>query len=76
MLPIKWKSKSNLKFDGNLKEYIGKVRGIENVDEFLNPSSDNVNSPLLLKNIKEATERVIHGIREGESILVFADPDP
>lgn len=76
MVAVEWRSRSDIEFNGNFKEYISKVRGINDINEYLNPSSSVVNSPLLLKNIRAATERVIIGVKNNENILVFADPDP
>lgn len=75
VIKIKWKPKKNVKFDGNFKKYISKVRDIQNIDEYLNPSVKNVHNPLLLKDIKMAVERTIQGIDKNEKIIVFADPD-
>ena len=71
---MEWRNKSPDKFEGGLRDYIGKVRGIDNIDEFLNPPSSVVHSPLLLKNIRQAVERVVKGISNDEKIVVVADP--
>lgn len=71
---MEWRSRSPDKFTGNLMEHMQKVRNIENMDEFLNPSSNNVHSPLLLKNIRQAIERVMQGVSNDEKIVVVADP--
>ncbi len=54
-------------------------RGIstrEEADAFLNPSYEaHIHSPLLLKNMREAAERVAKAIHAGERITVWSDYD-
>ena len=54
-------------------------RGISTKEEaqaFLNPSYDeHIHSPLLLKNMREAAERVANAIHGGERITVWSDYD-
>ena len=75
VIKIKWKLRKNVEFDGDFKKYISKVRDIQNIDEYLNPSVKNVHNPLLLKDIKRAVKRTMQGIDKNEKIVVFADPD-
>lgn len=42
---------------------------------FLNPSSDHLHDPLLLKGLREAMSRVLSAIENGEKILVWGDYD-
>jgi single-stranded-DNA-specific exonuclease len=55
------------------------ARGIETPEareKFLQPQYErDINSPFLMKGMKEATERVWRAIREGEKVVVFADYD-
>ncbi len=76
MVNIEWKSKSSVPYDGNLKSYLSRVRNIDDVNLFLNPSSKSTHSPLLLKNIREAIHRIELAIKNNEKIVVVADPDP
>ena len=71
---MKWINRSNKKFNGDLKEHIANTRNIDNMSSFLDPPSSVVHSPLLLKNIRRAAERVISAIKNNERIVVFADP--
>lgn len=71
---MNWKARDGTKFDGNLKKYFSEIRGIDDIEEYLNPSHKHLHSPLLLKNIKVAAERVMQGISDDETITVFADP--
>lgn len=75
-MSLKWRSRSPEQFNGNLKEHIAKSRGISDVERFLDPPPSVVHSPLLLKNIEKAMDRVMRGIENNEKIAVFADPDP
>ncbi|MBM7598281.1 hypothetical protein JOC34_000638 [Virgibacillus halotolerans] len=69
-----WKIRGQTKSKANFTSYIGEVRGIDNINEHLNPSVSNVNNPLLLKNLRQAVERVMHSISNGDKIYVVADP--
>lgn len=75
MLKISWKSRTKDERDSKrVLDYLAKVRGVEDLKEYLNPSSSVVNSPLLLKNLKEAVERVMYSISDDEKMIVVADP--
>jgi single-stranded-DNA-specific exonuclease len=54
---------------------IAKIRGIKDVNRFLNPSKDELFDPYLIKNIEEASNRIIRAIKSNEKILVSYDPD-
>lgn len=56
-------------------EKLARIRGIQNIQEFLNPTEKYLNSPLLLDNIKEACERIIEAIMKGQKIAVSVDCD-
>ncbi|MEB9467857.1 DHH family phosphoesterase [Bacillus cereus] len=58
-----------------IKQQIAKIRGIQDIDTFLNPPENVVHSPYLLKNIEEAAERIISALQNGERIAVSADVD-
>jgi len=73
---IEWKAKSDVKFRGKVKDYIGEVRNIPDMDKFLKPDSSVVHDPMLLSNMKEATDRVIEAIKNQELISIYADVDP
>jgi single-stranded-DNA-specific exonuclease len=75
---VKWKQKlpkiEYSPFD-DLKDQLAAINGIENLNEFLNPSWEHISNPCLLKNIKEGTRRIIKAIHSGEKIVVMADID-
>jgi len=53
-------------------------RGIHNFDEakdFFRPSLENLHDPFLMKDMKIATQRIIHAIKENEKILIYGDYD-
>lgn len=50
-------------------------RGIEDVDEFLNPTEDNLLPLDSFKRIHEAYERVNKAIQDNENIMILADTD-
>src|SRR5690606_39058043 len=44
-------------------------------DRFLNPSEDELHSPYFMKNIEDASNRIIKAIHNNEKIIVSYDPD-
>jgi single-stranded-DNA-specific exonuclease len=75
---LKWVKRSKHKYNPFIpfKQQLAKVRGIDDIDEFLNPSSKNVHNPMLLKNIDKAKDRILQAIKNKEKISVAADVDP
>lgn len=61
----------------NLADKIFRIRGIQecDVEEFLNPSRDNLNDPFLLKNMDIAVDMVCDAIRENSKIGIYSDCD-
>jgi single-stranded-DNA-specific exonuclease len=57
------------------KETIAKIRGIDDVERFLNPSQDELHDPYLIKNIEDASNRIIKAIMGKERILLSYDAD-
>ena len=47
----------------------------EKAFKFLNPSYDDLHEPFLLKGMKEAVERILRAIEQGEKILIWGDYD-
>lgn len=75
---MKWykrKPKVNPTSSDTPLQQIAKIRGIEDVDAFLSPSSDVLHDPYLLKNIEDASNRIIRAIAGKEKIIVSYDPD-
>lgn len=54
---------------------IAKIRGIKDVNRFLSPTKDEMFDPYLIKNIEDASNRIIRAIASGEKILLSYDPD-
>lgn len=75
---MKWiqrKPKKPFKPNESIEEKIGKIRGIDDVNRFLNPTSDELFDPYLMKNIEEASNRILKAIHNDEKIVVSYDPD-
>ena len=58
-----------------LANKLSAIRGVKNINEWVNPPSKYVHSPYLLKNIDEAVTRIIKAIHMGEDIVIVADID-
>src|SRR5205085_2646377 len=54
---------------------IAKIRGIKDIQRFLSPTKEEMFDPYLMKNIEEASNRIIKAIGDNEKILVSYDPD-
>ncbi|AYP68359.1 putative SPBc2 prophage-derived single-strand DNA-specific exonuclease [Bacillus phage vB_BcoS-136] len=75
---MKWlqrKAKVTPKKHDNLIDSVAKIRGIDDISRFLNPTQDELHSPYLLKNVEKASERIIQAIRNNERIVVSYDAD-
>lgn len=62
------------KSDGIFAKLI-KVRGIDNVDSYFDPTDDHLIDPYLLRNIDVVAHRIIKAATSGERICVSADCD-
>lgn len=58
----------NLLYNRNIKDS-------EEIHNFLNISLDNIHSPLLLKDVDKAVERVLKAKENGENIWIYGDYD-
>ena len=56
-------------------ETIAKIRGIKEMDRFLNPTQDELHDPYLIKNIEDASNRIIRAIMNKERICLSYDAD-
>jgi len=75
---VKWiqrKAKVKVRKRDDISEQIAKIRGIEDLDEFLNPSESVLHDPYLMKNIDEAGNRIILALMKEQNIVVSYDPD-
>lgn len=58
-----------------IMDIIAKIRGIEDPKRFLQPNEEELHNPYLMKNIEDASNRIIRAIGEKEKIVVSYDPD-
>ncbi|MCR4362081.1 DHH family phosphoesterase [Bacillus subtilis] len=75
---MKWiqrKAKVTPKKSDSVIDKIAKIRGISDPEKFLNPTEDVLHDPYLMKNIQEASNRIISAIGNKERIVVSYDPD-
>lgn len=56
-------------------ETLAKIRGIGDIQSFLNPPKKSLHNPLLLDNIKVVSDRIIEGLLKGQLICVSCDCD-
>jgi single-stranded-DNA-specific exonuclease len=59
----------------SIVEKIAKIRGVEDLDRFLNPSHKELHDPYLMKNIEKAGVSIAEAIKCGKKIVVSYDPD-
>lgn len=59
----------------SILERIAKIRGIEDVNKFLNPTKDEMFDPYLIKNIVEASEKILQYVKNGKRIVLSYDAD-
>lgn len=75
---MKWlQRKPKVKPNSNesVVDQIAKIRGIQDPQRFLNPTDEELHDPYLMKNIEEASNRIILAIANNEKIVVSYDPD-
>ncbi|MCY8549407.1 DHH family phosphoesterase [Bacillus haynesii] len=61
--------------DDSTLERIAKIRGIKDYQKFLNPTEEELHDPYSMKNIQDASNRIIKAIDKNERIIVSYDPD-
>ncbi|OME54062.1 hypothetical protein BSK59_15890 [Paenibacillus odorifer] len=73
----KWLIRNKVKVDDDLLliEKLAKVRGIKNLDEWMNPPSSVVFTPYSLEYIDEAVTKIIAAIHKQMKIVIVADID-
>ncbi|MFQ3543511.1 DHH family phosphoesterase [Halobacillus rhizosphaerae] len=75
---MKWiqrKAKEKPNSSDSPVDQIAKIRGVENTERFLKPTSEELHDPYLLKNIEEASNRIIKAIMNKENIVISYDCD-
>lgn len=50
-------------------------RGIEDVEEYIRPETENLHDPFLMKGMEQAAERILLALERGEHITVYGDYD-
>ncbi|MBA7630962.1 Single-stranded-DNA-specific exonuclease RecJ [subsurface metagenome] len=56
-------------------DHLLNLRGITHKESFLNPNPHHLHDPYKLKNIKEASIRIISAIKNREKIMIYGDYD-
>lgn len=75
---MKWiqrKPKEKFNHRDSALDKIAKIRGIYDIERFLNPTQDELHDPYLMKNIEEASNRIIKAIGKKERICLSYDAD-
>lgn len=75
---MKWiqkKSFNRFQKDDFIVNKLAQIRGVKDLDEWMNPSSKFVHSPYLLENIDEAVQKIIKAIHTQLNIVIIADID-
>lgn len=72
---IERKTKYQPKDSDDVIERIAKIRGIKDIKRFLSPTKEEMFDPYLIKNIQDASNRIIKAIKNDENILLSYDPD-
>jgi single-stranded-DNA-specific exonuclease len=74
---VKWVKRNDIKVKSDLLliEKLAKVRGISNLEDWINPPSKYVHSPYMLSNIDLAVQRIIKAIHTQQKIQIVADID-
>jgi single-stranded-DNA-specific exonuclease len=75
---LKWIPRKQVSADLSectIVERLAKVRGIKNLNEWLNPSSKHVHNKYLLLNIDKAVQEIIKAVHKEWKIQIVADVD-
>lgn len=77
---MKWIQRKAKKSINNVKkddyfEQLARIRGIKDLNEYLNPESNVLNDGSKMKNVKEANQKILDAIYEGKKIAVSYDAD-
>ena len=72
---IKRQPKVAISNNDSTLEVIAKTRGITDINRFLSPTKDEMFDAYLIKNIEDASNRIIKAISNNENILISIDPD-
>ena len=76
---MKWRLKSEEIIDivepEGIIERLLDVRGVSDIDFFLNPSVEGLYDPFSLDGVKEGCERILNAIESNRRISIFGDFD-
>jgi len=75
---LKWKQREPVREPdvfSDLLQQVADIRGIDDLQEFLEPSSLSLLSPYLLDNMEKAVARIVESIDKHQKITVFMDFD-
>ncbi|MCK5757648.1 MAG: single-stranded-DNA-specific exonuclease RecJ, partial [Clostridiales bacterium] len=75
MFDSNWIYKIEDSKDINIISELLKLRGIEDIDSFINPSIDKLHSPFLLNDMDKAVKRIVTAIENKEKIYIYGDYD-
>lgn len=70
-----WEPRGEITADGTLLERVLHARGLDRSDAFLSPSLTDLHDPSLIPDLDEAAQRILHGLRRGERIVIYGDYD-
>ncbi|ARF70674.1 hypothetical protein B7C51_24685 (plasmid) [Paenibacillus larvae subsp. pulvifaciens] len=73
-----WREKKPIieyEYDDDILTKLLKIRGIENVEEFLHPNASVLYDPYLLSNIENASNIIIKHVMNKSKICISMDPD-
>jgi len=72
---IKKTPKRRVNPNDSIEEQIASIRGIKDVNRFLSPTENELFDPYEMKNIEDASNRILKAIHNNENILASYDPD-
>lgn len=75
---MKWIAKNPKKTpnkNDSIEEQIASIRGIKDVNRFLSPTDNELFDPYLIKNIEEASNRILKAIHNDERVVISYDAD-
>jgi single-stranded-DNA-specific exonuclease len=73
-LKIKFRQpKTPFNENDSIVDKIFKLRGIDNPNDFLNPTIKYLNDPYLLDNMNIVVKRIEKAIKNNEKIYIYAD---
>jgi single-stranded-DNA-specific exonuclease len=78
LLTVKWiqkKAKRQYKDTDLIIDKLCAIRGISNLNDWINPPKKFVHSPYKLDNIDEAVQRIVKAIHQNIKIVIVADID-